>query len=116
MLTSCATSVVHTPAKLISYGSFDTFLTVTVIKQTDFRLETGYTRSLNAGSRWERIGTITEGEVYKPKNSVFTIEGKHVHEAFLVIFNGHLVGFYLPVEFGFSKLPQTISVPFSSTL
>jgi hypothetical protein len=32
---------------------------------------------------WARVGRAEQGEVFKPVNGVFTIEGAHVHEAYL---------------------------------
>jgi hypothetical protein len=38
-------------------------------------------------------------------NDVFTIEGAHIHEAYLVVDAGdQLVGFYLPAEQAFSPM------------
>lgn len=84
-------------------------------KQIDIKLDTGYTRSLIAGSQWMRVGAIAQGQVYRPYNTIFTLEGTHVHEAYLVIANNNLTGFYLPVEHGYSPLKQKISLPFTST-
>lgn len=75
------------------------------------RLNTGYERSLAAGSRWQHIGRIAQGEVYKPYQHVFTIEGSHIHEAWLVVRDERsLVGFYLPAERSFSSLDPAVSI------
>jgi len=66
---------------------------------------TGYTRVLARGSRWREAGRISEGRVYRPINGVLTAEGRHVHEAYLVLDGGRVVGFYLPVEQAFMALP-----------
>jgi predicted acetyltransferase len=47
-------------------------------------------------------GRSQEGQVYKPVDGVFTVEGAQVHEAHLVLEGDRLVGFYLPVERAFS--------------
>ena len=47
---------------------------------------------------WQYMGSLPEGAVYKPVNAVFTVEAKHVHEAYLVLRDTQLVGYYLPVE------------------
>ena len=71
----------------------------------------GYTRTLLKDTRWDLIGTIPEGEVYKPKDQVLTVECSHVHEAYLVVSGGALIGFYLPVEKGFAPIAPTIKLP-----
>ena len=71
----------------------------------------GYARTLFKGTRWDLIGTIPEGGVYKPKDQVLTVECSHVHEAYLVVSGGALIGFYLPVEKGFVPISPTIKLP-----
>jgi hypothetical protein len=79
-------------------------------QQIDIRLNTGYSRSLKGGSLWTDIGSVSEGEVYKPFQDVFTLEGAHIHEAYLVVANNTLTGFYLPAEQTFSPLDQKVSI------
>jgi len=77
------------------------------------RLDTGYYRNkeLAAQSRWRRVGRLPEGNVYRPVASVFSVEGRQVHEAYLVVRDNMLVGFYLPVESAFSPLEPAIQLP-----
>ena len=65
----------------------------------------GYSRTLNAGSQWREAGRIPQGQVFRPVNGVLTVEGRHVHEAYIVLDGGRVVGFYLPVEQSFAALP-----------
>lgn len=74
-------------------------------------LPTGYIRTLAAGSAWRAVGTLPHGIVYQPVDSVFTIEGRNVHEAYLVVREGHLHGFYLPGENNYSPLAAPLSLP-----
>ena len=70
-----------------------------------------YSRKLNRGTAWDFIGTIPEGEVYKPRDQVLTVEASHIYEAYLVLSNDSLVGFYLPVERAFAPLPNPRKLP-----
>ncbi len=79
----------------------------------NIQLDTGYSRTLKPGSLWKDIGSVTQGEVFKPYHDVFTLEGTNVHEAYLVVANNTLKGFYLPVERTFSPLNSQISLTFS---
>ena len=115
LLSGCAAGVTHTPAEIAPAAAAEQRRLVTVGQQIELRLDTGYTRVLKAGSQWQRVGSIAQGEVYKPHQDIFTLEGTHVHEAYLVIANDRLAGFYLPVEHGFSPLKQQISLTLSST-
>jgi hypothetical protein len=75
------------------------------------RLSTGYSRRLGAGSTWRLMGGVPQGAVYRSVDAPFTIKGSQVHEAYLVIHGGALVGFYLPGEHMVSPLPSPISLP-----
>lgn len=75
------------------------------------RLPTGYERVLPAGSRWRAMGVLPQGVVFRPVGAVFAIEGRHVHEAYLVVRSGAVHGFYLPAESGFSPLTFPVPLP-----
>ena len=70
----------------------------------------GYDRTLSKGTKWNLVGTIPEGEVYKSKDQVLTVECSNIHEAYLVVSKNSVVGFYLPVEKGFVKLRKSITL------
>jgi hypothetical protein len=107
VLMSCSMAVVHTPVEL-SYAGSDQQVLKKLAKPVEVRFDTGYSRSLKAGSQWMQIGRIPQGDVYKPYKDVFTVEGSHIHEAYLVVSNDKLIGFYLPYEKGFSSLQQSV--------
>ena len=75
-------------------------------------LATGYQRSIITGSRWEWVGVVPEGEVFRPVGTVFTIEGANMHEAFIVVRDSKVVGFYLPGEGAFSALEPAVVLPY----
>ena len=95
---ACAPEVVKHPSGFLSISEADNQRPIYLTKDVIIDLPTGYQRTLKRESRWDFCGKIAEGNVYKPHDQVFTVEGAHVHEAYLVISNGQLVGFYLPVE------------------
>jgi hypothetical protein len=108
VLTACATEIVREPVS---------FSTQAASAQSDYVVDapiavsstSGYERRVPAGSRWRLVGTIPQGDVYRRVDDVFSIEGAHMHEAFLVVAQGQLVGFYLPVEKSYS--PARSAVP-----
>ena len=71
----------------------------------------GYERTLRQGTNWDLVGTIPEGEVYKPRDQVLTVECSNVFEAYLVVSEDFLVGFYLPVEGEFVSIPEKLELP-----
>ncbi|MDB5871599.1 MAG: hypothetical protein JWQ07_1041 [Ramlibacter sp.] len=76
-----------------------------------FRLGIQYGRELPAGSRWRPMGLLAQGTVYRPLNLVFMVEGQRVGEAYPVVKNDRLQGFFLPNEGGFSPIkPVALSL------
>jgi len=71
----------------------------------------GYSRTLRTGSRWEQCGAIPVGEVYKSRDQVLTVECSNIYEAYLVVSDGLLSGFYLPVEKAYVSLPDKMNLP-----
>ncbi len=69
-----------------------------------------YNRTVLKGTTWNLVGTVPEGEVYKSSNQVMSVECSNVHEAYLVVRETSVVGFYLPFEKGFVKLSKPIAL------
>jgi hypothetical protein len=59
---------------------------------------TGFATRLRQGTRWQCIGQVHAGLVYRTADQVVTVEASNIHEAQAVVNQGRLVGFYLPVE------------------
>jgi hypothetical protein len=110
-LAACASAVPSTAVQLEPVAT-DRAAVLKLDKAAEIRLPTGYLRFLPAASRWQRVGRLPQGDVYRPVDTVFTIEGRHVHEAYLVVSAGSLVGFYLPGESGYSGLIRPVPLSF----
>ncbi|AXV76815.1 MULTISPECIES: hypothetical protein [Ralstonia solanacearum species complex] len=110
-LTGCAPSIPVQEAQLAASEMPPRPVRV-LQREATVRLYTGYERKLAEGSRWRPIGSLPQGEVLRPVDSVFTIEGRQVHEAYLVVSDTRLVGFYLPGEAHFSPLATSLSLTF----
>ena len=101
LAAGCAHEVVRQPVTLTPAAS--TSSQVFEIQQdAEIVLDSGYARRLPRGSRWAEAGALLHGQAYKIVGGAFTVEGAHVHEAWLVVVGG---GFYLPVEKAFTALP-----------
>ena len=105
LVAGCAFDVIHveqTPAELVSTAAATpSFL---LDQDLDVDLPFGYRRVLRKGTRWTHVGSIEQGDVYTSKDQVLTIEASNVYEAYIVVSNAKLVGFYLPVERTYSPL------------
>ena len=96
-VTGCASEIVHSSARLAAPSAGDR-QRIEIADETTVRSSSGYSRVLPAGSMWELRGTLPQGSVYRRVKDIFTIEGAHVHEAYLVVADDRLVGYYLPVS------------------
>ncbi len=106
-LAACAAEVTRHPTEL-KPGAARAW----VLQQpVSFHLDSGYPRQLVGGTAFQELGTVPQGRVLKPVGAVLTVEGAHMHEAYAVVRDGQLVGFYLPVEKSFSPLSQPVSLP-----
>jgi hypothetical protein len=84
---------------------------IVVARDIKIELSTGYSRTLHQGTVWVAAGSIAQGAVYKPRDTVFSVEGTNVHEAYLVLSDGKLVGYYLPAERSYVAQPSPIDIP-----
>lgn len=110
LLNGCAMEVVRAPADFVSISEAQARRIVTA-QPVEIMLDSRYRRTLSAGSALLEVGSVGAGQVFKPMNTVFTVEGKHMHEAYLVLRNEKVVGFYLPVEKAFSPLSESVVLP-----
>lgn len=111
-LGGCAPMVQTAPVQLKPLADGASVRAVRFESNAEVRLDTGYTRTLAQSSVWKPAGRLAQGTVYRPADTVFTIEGRQVHEAYLVIQDKRLVGFYLPGEQSYS--PLTTAVPITT--
>jgi hypothetical protein len=104
VLSACAPSIPVQRAQLAPLTATRQHERVRVVTAVAVRLETGYSRQVSGGSVWRTVGEVPQGLVLQPVGTVFTIEGRQVHEAYLVVKENTLVGFFLPGESNFSPL------------
>lgn len=107
LLGGCTAAVRHEP---VSLNPSVAMAPLVMARSVVVTFDSGYARPIQAGSRWALAGTIAQGTVYRPVGDVFTVEGAHIHEAWLVLDRDQLVGFYLPAERGFSPLGAPLSL------
>ncbi len=108
----CAFDIVHIDQIPVQYEKINA-------QKTDFKLEddvtvdlgTGYSRKLNKGTEWHYFNTISQGDIFKTNDQVLTVEGSNIFEAFIVVSEEKVVGFFLPVEETYSPLSMAKSLP-----
>jgi hypothetical protein len=107
VIAGCAAMIDSSP---VSYTPVTATTEARLRGNVEIKLSPPYKRTLADGSRWRLVGKVPQGNVYKPLDAPFSIEGRQVHEAYLVIAAGSLVGFYLPAEGGYSPLSGAIPI------
>jgi hypothetical protein len=80
---------------------------ISVALRSGLRIQT-----LRRGSQWEHIGSITEGQVYRPLDTALTVmHASQAHEAYVVVDDGCLVGVFLPAVQAFIATSKPITIP-----
>jgi hypothetical protein len=101
-VAACAPSVTQLPTQLTP-GTGKSFR---LARGVEADISTGHSTTLRANTRWELVGTISLGEVYRTREQVVALRGDGVHEGYIVVREGVLVGFYLPVERAFCPVER----------
>ena len=107
LLLSGCSDVKLTPSEL---SPVSTPQIVVLENEAAARSTAGYQRTLSPGSQWVSMGRVREGVVMKPVDTVLTVEGIHVREAYIVVRNDQWVGFWLPNEEAFSPVADPVPV------
>jgi len=107
LLNACAFDLIHVkqiPTQIestsLSKAPFE------LEKEVDVKLDTGYSRKLKQGTKWNYVGTVQYGDIFKTNDQILTVEGSNIHEAYIVVLSGKLVGFYLPAVKSYSPLSE----------
>jgi hypothetical protein len=80
-------------------------------EDTNIKAGPGYSRILKSGSVWECVGKLPQGNVYKTKDQILTVEASNIFEANIVVADQKLIGYYLPVESSFYPLDKPQKLP-----
>ncbi|WP_231942526.1 hypothetical protein [Cupriavidus taiwanensis] len=107
-LSACAPMTATVPSTIEVTQPSVAARRIQILIATTVQLDTGYSRTLPERSVWSRVGRVPQGDIYRPIGTIFTIEGRQVHEAYLVIRDKTLVGFYLPGEQNYSPLSTAV--------
>jgi hypothetical protein len=111
LLAACAAMVPLAPAAFTPNSATQPNSELRMSRSVELPVGPGYRRTLAPGSRWRLVGQMPQGGVYRPVEGVFTIEGRQVHEAYLVVASRAVVGFYLPGEDQYSPLSSPVPLP-----
>lgn len=95
----CAFDVVHVRQTPATFVAETTGVNPWVLeREVRIGIGTGYSTVLKAGTHWQPAGRIAEGDVFKTSDQIVKVEASNIHEAYVVVKEGMVTGFYLPVE------------------
>jgi hypothetical protein len=111
LLSGCAFDVSHVKQRPASF-------TPSVAPTKSFALDrdikatvgSGFPTRLKAGTRWVQVGQTEYGAVFATKDQILTVESSNMYEAQLVVADGAITGFYLPVEKTFVAVSPRIPI------
>ena len=112
LLNACAFDVVRLkqiPVELQTGSSCMEKFTLTA--DTKIKAGPGYSRILKSGTLWECVGKLSQGNVYKTKDQILTVEASNIFEANIVVADQTIIGYYLPVERSFYPLDKPQKLP-----
>jgi hypothetical protein len=105
LLSGCPFDVYRVELTPVTLQSPATSLSGFILQeQVNLNIGYGYERTLKVGTNWIPVGTIPYGDVFKSEDQVLTVEASNIYEAYIVVSNDEVVGFYLPVEDSYSPL------------
>jgi len=108
---SCAFDVVHLKQLSAKFQETPPSDAVWVLQDgVRVKLTSGWSSALKKGTVWRLVGHIEQGDVFKTRDQVVTVQASNVHEAEPVVNDGKLVGFFLVIEKTFTPadLPKPI--------
>lgn len=110
LAAGCAAEISRTPSSFLPATGAAPRVIV-LASDMEVTPSSGYQKTLKVDSKWKFVGRIPQGSVFEIQDDVFMLEGKHMHEAQLVISSAdHLVGFFLPVEEAFVPLSPSVQL------
>lgn len=111
----CTTRVAHVAPQQVSITPLTLANQIqikTLATRVTITLDSGYSIMLMGGSRWLHVGSMPNGEVYKPNSGTLETDDTEPREFYIVTSGKQLIGFYLPTERRFTPLKQALFLTF----
>ena len=89
LLHACAFDVIHLrQSSCIIEKDKSEGKSFRLVKEVQVTLDTGYSSKLKDGVRWDYVGVIPLGEVFRTNDQILTVEGSNIFEAYIVVSSG----------------------------
>lgn len=100
------------PKKRVQLMNTHAPATLRVEAEETLSCKSGYSSKVKENTLWKSVGKINEGTVFKPIDSIFTIQGSHIYQSYIVMNGNEVVGFYLPVSSEYSPISSNKTLKF----
>ena len=98
-------SVHQKPATLSTVHDSPSFI---LTNEVTASLGTGYPTTLKANTTWSQVGKTEFGNAFSTKDQIVKVEASNIHEAYVVVSNDCLIGFFLPFESSFARISRPV--------
>ncbi len=95
-LASCSAHQVHLQTQLAAPKNAGIILEL--VDAVTIKASNARPTILKPNTKWVEVGSIEHGVVYKTKDQVVIVNSFDVHEAYIVLNESFVVGYYLPIE------------------
>lgn len=109
-LSACM-SVSTERASLVPVAPADPVNVIRLSRMVSAKLPNDSVATLQAGSQWQRVGALPQGDAYRSLGGLFTIQTRRQSEAYIVASSGKLLGFFLPGEGAYVPLSRPVVLP-----
>ncbi|SEK08537.1 hypothetical protein [Achromobacter sp. NFACC18-2] len=111
LLLGACMSVPTQRVALVPVAAADPVSVIQLSRMISAQLSNDSIVTLSAGSQWQRVGALPQGDAYRSLSGLFTIQTRRQAEAYVVASSGKLVGFYLPGESAYLSLTRPVTLP-----
>src|SRR5581483_6089894 len=108
----CAFDVIYLKEKPVTFTAANGSANDDFVLKGYWKVEigTGYPTFLRGDTHWHCVGTTEYGRVYSTRDQLLTVEASNIYEAFLVVADQTITGFYLPVEKIFTPASHPVHI------
>lgn len=96
LASACATPAMS-PANLAPDANFTAAPACRLAAPVTIKASAAGNQTLRADTTWMRVGSIAHGDVFHTKDQIVIIDSFNVFEADIVVKDGKVVGYFIPV-------------------
>jgi len=80
------------------------------------KLVSGWVSPLKPHTTWQKVGQTPQGDVYRTKDQILTVEASNLYQADMVVKDGEVIGFYIPTGLVFTPCSHPLKIDLSEII